>query len=340
MDICGILVMFRKFVFQERGVRARRIQMNMELIDLRLFVNIAECSNLTRGAEKSYLSPPSASARIKSLELEIGQQLLLRGNKGISLTSAGELLLRQARLVLRQMDFLEEEMVNSEAGHIRLFANTTAVTEFLPEILAAFLSDHPGVTVDLQERLTHDIVRSVLDGTADIGIVSGEVNEQGLETVRFSTDHLKLAVPYNHPLAARKSVVLAETLEFEHIGLHDGSTLLDFLRRQFRRSGYDHTLRVQVRSFEAMCRMVEADVGIGVVPESAARRHERTMDIVLLDLKDDWAIRDRSVLFRDKAALPRSALALIDILIRTEAGGQKKYAKKPNKPAKRLPTST
>ena len=112
--------------------------MNIELIDLRLFKNIAECGNLTRGAEKSYLSPPSASARIKSLEHETGQQLLVRGNKGISLTSAGELFLRQARLVLRQMDFLQEEMTNSDAGHIRLYANTTAVTEFLPEIMATF----------------------------------------------------------------------------------------------------------------------------------------------------------------------------------------------------------
>ena len=297
--------------------------MNIELFDLRLFKNIAECGNLTRGAEKSYLSPPSASARIKSLEHETGQQLLFRGNKGISLTSAGELFLRQARLVLRQMDFLQEEMTNSAAGHIRLFANTTAVTEFLPEIMAAFLSDRPGVTVDLQERLTHDIVRSVLDGTADLGIISGEVNKQGLEAIRFSTDHLMLAIPPSHPLASHKSVELSKTLEYEHIGLHEGSTLLDFLRRQYRRSWYDRTLRIQVRSFVAMCRVIEAGVGIGVVPESAARRHAQTMNIALLDLQDDWATRDRSVLVRDQSALPRSALKLIEMLVQTSAGGHK-----------------
>ncbi|WP_294224175.1 LysR family transcriptional regulator [uncultured Shimia sp.] len=297
--------------------------MKIELIDLKLFKNIAECGNLTRGAEKSYLSPPSASARIKALELETGQQLLFRGNKGISLTSAGELFLRQARLVLRQMDFLQEEMTNSEAGHIRLFANTTAVTEFLPEIMATLLSSRPGVTVDLQERLTHDIVRSVLDGSADLGIISGEINEQGLEAIRFSTDHLVLATPPSHPLASDKSIKLSETLEYEHIGLHEGSTLLDFLRRQYRRNGYDRTLRIQVRSFEAMCRVIEAGVGIGVVPESAAKRHAQTMNITLLDLEDAWATRDRSVLFRDKSALPGSALMLIEMLINSGAGGRK-----------------
>lgn len=295
--------------------------MNIEITDLRLFVNIAECGNLTKGAEKTFLSPPSASARIKTLELETSQQLLNRGNKGVTLTTSGELFLKQARLVLRQFDFLTVEMSNSEAGHIRLFANTTAVTEFLPELLARFLSERPSVTMDLQERLTNDIVRSVVDGTADLGIVSGDIGNEDLEIIRFSTDRLMLAIPRNHPLSNCETVKLSDTLEFEHIGLHEGSTLLDFLRRQFRRKGYDRSLRIQVRSFEAMCRLVEAGVGIGVVPESAARRHVQTMDIKLLALDDDWAIRDRFVLVRDRLALPRAANALIELLVLEGAGG-------------------
>lgn len=295
--------------------------MKIEITDLRLFVNIAECGNLTRGAERTFLSPPSASARIKTLELETAQQLLNRGNKGVTLTTSGELFLKQARLVLRQFDFLADEMASAEVGHIRLFANTTAVTEFLPELLARFLSERPSVTMDLQERLTNDIVRSVVDGTADLGIVSGDVGNEGLETIRFSTDRLMLATPIDHPLVRSATVQLSETLEFEHIGLHEGSTLLDFLRRQLHRHGYDRSLRIQVRSFEAMCRLVEAGVGIGVVPESAARRHVQTMDIKLLELDDEWAIRDRFVLIRDRQALPRAAKALIELLVQEGAGG-------------------
>lgn len=297
------------------------MQMNIEITDLKLFANIAECGNLTRGAERTFLSPPSASARIKALELETGQQLLNRGNKGVTLTTSGELFLKQARLVLRQFEFLTDEMTNAEAGHIRLFANTTAVTEFLPEIMAKFMAERPRVTVDLQERLTNDIIHSVLDGTADLGIVSGDVENAGLEPIRFSTDRLMLAIPGDHSLADRQSVSFSETLEFEHIGLHEGSTLLDFLRRQLRRSGYDRSLRIQVRSFEAMCRIIESGVGIGIVPESAARRHIQTMKIKLLELTDAWAVRDRFVLVRDRKALPRTANALIDLLILEEAGG-------------------
>ena len=297
--------------------------MNIEIIDLKLFINIAECKNLTHGAQKTFLSPPAASARIKALEQETGQQLLIRGNKGVSLTSPGEMFLRHARLVLRQIDFLKEEMRSAEAGHIRLFANTTAVMDFLPEVLATFLSSYPGVTVNLQERLTDDIIRSVVDGTADLGIVAGDINEQGLKAIHFSTDHLILVVPKNHPIADRKSIMFSQSLEYEHIGLHEGSTHLEFLKRQYRRSGYDRTLRVQVRSFEGMCRIIEAGVGIGVVPESVARRHAQTMDITLVKLKDSWATRDRSVLLRDQSVLPHCAQELIEMLVHTAAGGRK-----------------
>jgi len=296
--------------------------MNIELVDLRLFVYIAECENLTRGAEKAFLSPPAASARIKSLEHEAGRQLFLRSNKGVTLTDAGEVFLRQARLVLRQVDFLHAEMINPDSGHIRISANTTALTEFLPEILARFLTDWPGVTVDLQERLTRDIIRSVSDGTSDLGIISGDPKTDNLQVIPFSTDKLVLATAANHPLSKSKDLMFADTLAFEHISLHDGSTLLDFLRQQFRRSGYDKHLRLQVRSFEAMCRLIEAGVGIGVVPESAANRHMATMDISLLNLCDSWAIRTRSVLVRDRETLPRTVSTLIDMLVASSAGGK------------------
>ena len=297
--------------------------MNLELIDLKLFVRIAECGNLTRGAEKAFLSPPAASARIKSLEHETGQQLFLRSNKGVSLTDAGEVFLRQARLVLRQVDYLTEEMVNPDTGHIRISANTTALTEFLPETLAHFLSQRPGVTVDLQERLTRDIVRSVADGTSDLGIISGTPKTDDLDIIPFSTDRLMLATTANHPLSRAQGVKFKDTLEYEHISLHEGSTLLDFLRRQFRRSGYEKHLRLQVRSFEAMCRLIEAGVGIGIVPESAAKRHQKTMNIDLMHLHDAWSIRTRSVLVRDRSNLPSAAQALVDILVEQSPGGER-----------------
>ncbi|CUH62317.1 CysJI operon transcriptional activator [Thalassovita gelatinovora] len=296
--------------------------MHIQLQDLQLFVQIAEAGNLTRGAQRAFLSAPAASARMRALEDQLGAQILYRSNKGISLTKAGETLLHHARLILRQVDFLKDDFAGDDfGGHVRIFANTTAVTEFLPELLADFMAERPQLTVDLQERLTHDILRGIQDGTADLGIFSGEVDAGELEVIRFSTDRLLLATPRGHTLTARPEVRLAETLDYEHIGLHEGSTLLAFLRGLMEKNGYERALRIQVRSFEAMCRLVEAGVGIGVVPESAARRHARTMQLELVRLSDDWALRDRCVALRSRSALPRSARALVEALIQSGVGG-------------------
>jgi DNA-binding transcriptional LysR family regulator len=291
--------------------------MHFDLADLRLFIHIAESPSLTQGARKAFLSPAAASARIKALESQLGSRLLYRDSRGVELTPAGQRLLQHARLIMRQVDYLKSEFTEygtDAAGHIRIFANTTAVTEFLPEVLAGFLAERPGVTVDLQERLSRDIVRGVLDGAADLGIIAGPVQAPGLQVLHFSTDRLVLAVPLGHALAQHKSVSFADTLAYQHIGLHEGSTLLSFLREQVETLGGSLALRIQVSSFEAICRMVEAGVGIGIIPESSALRHSRTMQLATLQLDEAWAVRERSMLVRELDALPGSVRALIDRL--------------------------
>lgn len=291
--------------------------MHFDLADLRLFIHIAESPSLTQGARRAFLSPAAASARIKALEGQLGSRLLYRDSRGVELTPAGERLLQHARLIMRQVDYLKSEFASNgteTAGHIRIYANTTAVTEFLPEVLARFLAERPAVTVDLQEKLSRDIVRGVLDGAADLGIIAGPVEATGLQVLHFSTDHLVLAVPLGHPLASEQRVTLRQTLAYQHIGLHDGSTLLSFLRDHVERLGETLSLRIQMSSFEAICRMVEAGVGIGIIPESAARRHSRTMQLATVELDEPWAMRERSILVRELEALPGSVRALIATL--------------------------
>lgn len=292
--------------------------MHFDLADLRLFIHIGESPSLTQGARRAFLSPAAASTRIKSLEGQLETRLLYRDSRGVELTPAGQRLLKHARLVMRQVDYLKSEFTSygtDSAGHIRIFANTTAVTEFLPEILAGFLTKRPGVTIDLQERLSRDIVRGVLDGSTDMGIIAGPVEAAGLQAIHFSTDRLVLAVPIGHSLATPKPVTLQQTLAFQHIGLHDGSTLLNFLRDHVERLGKNLLLRIQVSSFEAICRMVEAGVGIGIIPESAAIRHNRTMELAIIELDEPWAIRERSILVRELDALPGTVRALIATMI-------------------------
>ena len=291
--------------------------MHFDLADLRLFIHIAESPSLTQGARRAHLSPAAASARIKALEGQLDSRLLYRDSRGVELTPAGHKLLQHARLIMRQVDYLKSEFTAygaDHAGHIRIFANTTAVTEFLPEVLAGFLAERPGVTVDLQERLSRDIVRGVLDGTTDLGIIAGPLEVSGLQAIHFSTDRLVLAVPEGHPLAGEQAVTLAQTLAYPHISLHEGSTLLTFLRDEVEKLGQKLALRIQVSSFEASCRMIEAGVGIGIIPESAAQRHSCTMRLATVQLDEPWAVRERRILVRELDALPGILLALIERL--------------------------
>lgn len=291
--------------------------MHFELSDIRIFIHVAESPSLTQGARRASLSTAATSARIKALENQLGAKLLYRDSRGVTLTPAGEKLLKHGRLIMRQVDYVKSEFAEygSDAfGHIRIFANTTAVTEFLPEVLAQFLAQHPAVTVDLQERLSRDIVRGVLDGSADLGLIAGPVEAQGLEVIRYSTDRLVLAVPEHHPLASRSSIALAETLDYPHITYREGSTLFDLMTSQVERLGRTLPLRIQLSSYEAMCRMIESGVGIGIIPDSAAVRHRRTMRLITVPLEEPWAIRERSLLVRELDAMPGCVRSLMEAL--------------------------
>jgi DNA-binding transcriptional LysR family regulator len=291
--------------------------MLFDLTDLRLFVATAELGNLTRAAERQHLSLAAASARIKALETQAGLQLLQREARGVRLLPPGEAFLHHARLVLHQTEQLRDDLLEYGGGlrgHLRVFANTTAVTDFLPEILPAFLARNPRINVDLQEKPNAQIPRGVLDGRADIGIVAGRVDTLGLEAIHFSTDRLVLVTSRKHRFAKRRRISFAETLDEDAIGMQQGSTLQTFLAQITDNLGKRQKLRIQLGSFDAMCRMIGSGVGIGVVPESAARRNQESMQLALIDLADAWCVRERYLLVRSRAALPIYAQALVDTL--------------------------
>lgn len=291
--------------------------MHFDLTDLRLFVLVADEGSLTKAAQRQHLSLAAASTRIKALEAQSGQALLYREARGVRLTPPGEAFLHHARGVLRQVDRLRvdlQEYGGGLRGHVRVFANTTAVTDFLPEILPGFLSANPRVNVDLQEKPNAEIARGVLDGRADIGIVAGQVDTLGLQAIHFSTDRLVLVTTQSHPFASQKTIAFADTLDEDAVGMQQGSTLQTFLAQVTEKLGKPLKLRIQLSSFDAMCRMIGAGVGVGIVPESAARRNQTSMGLALIELLEPWSVRERYILVRDQEKLPAYARSLIETL--------------------------
>jgi molybdate transport repressor ModE-like protein len=202
--------------------------MHFDLVDLRLFLHVAEAGSITAGAEHAGLSLASASARVRGMEEQAGASLLERGHRGVELTPAGRTLLHHARLVTGQMERMRGELgeyARGLKGHVRLLANTAAAAEFLPEILAAFLAANPSVDVDLDERPSPEVARAVAEGLAEIGIAAAHADFSGLVAMPFRTDRLMLVVPCGHKLASRGRVAFVEALGSEFVGLSGDSAL-------------------------------------------------------------------------------------------------------------------
>ena len=290
--------------------------MHFDFTDLRLFIAVAEAGSITAGADRACLSLASASARIRGLEQQAGIQLLARGARGVQTTQAGERLLGHARLLLQQSERLRGDMAEFSPGnacHLRILANTVAASAFLPELLADYLLLNPQTDIALEELPSTAISQSILDQTADIGIVANHADLRGLESYPFRQDRLVLALPVDHPLAGRASVSFSETLAYDFIGLSDDSALQQHLAQHALRNGGPVRLRARAGSFEVVCRMVTRGAGIAVVPEEIARQWPG-MQVRILALDDTWATRQLSIVVRQLAQLPLPAQRLIAFL--------------------------
>lgn len=265
-----------------------------DLVTLRIFVAVVEAGSLTGGAGRYGISLAAASKRVVELERETGTALLDRGKKGVLPTPAGQTLYRHALRLVADLENLAVAMGDYGRGvraHVRLWANTSAVNGFLVEPLAKYLTLHPTTKVDLEEALSDAVVRAVVSGAADLGIFADNIPAAGLVTAPCDTDELVLLLPRRHPLAGRRRVRFAEAIDYDFIGLERSSSLLRLLGGEAAALGRSLKVRVQVRSFDAMCRMIARGIGIGVLPDTAAEPHVASMKLARVRLQEPWATR-------------------------------------------------
>ncbi len=288
--------------------------MYYDLPDLRLVAAIADSGSLTRAAAQVHLAPSSASHRLTQFEAALGVPLFARHARGLTPTAAGESLLRHARQVFAQLEQMHADLApyaSGVASQVTVFANTNAINCFLPEDLGDFLRDHPQVRVSLEEQPSPAIVQAVAAGQVDIGVVAAENGPGSLETRPYRQDRLVLVVPSGHPLAVQAAASFADVLGEPFVCLHAGSAIHTFMMNHAARLGGRLDVRIQVRSFNAVCRMVAAGVGIGMVPRSSVAAVD---GLKTVEITDPWAPRDLQLCTRSRAALSPAAAALFDHL--------------------------
>jgi len=261
----------------------------------------------------------SASERIRGMEEAAGVALLERRHRGVALTPAGRAVVHHAQLMLQQFGRLTAELsgyASGVKGRVRLLANTSALSEVLPEALNGFLAENPGIDVDIEERPSEEIVRLVADALVDIGIVADIVDFAALEVFPFATDRLVLIIPQHHRLSRRRRIHFRQVLGEEFVGMVATNALQRHLALHAMQAGQPLKLRARLNSFDAIGRMVENGIGLAVIPETAALRCEKTMAIRIARLADPWSLRRLHICTRNAGELSSPARQLTAYLIR------------------------
>lgn len=292
--------------------------MQFDFRDLEHFVAVAETGSIARAAERCHTVASAVSKRLSDLEESFGTPLLLRGAKGVELTPAGHALLARARGVLHQAEQIADEMHRHAAGargHVRVFANISAIVEFLPAALAAFLAKYPDIHIHLEEHVSSSIAAAVADNLADFGIVSDLTGIDGLSLRPFRNDELVVVLSPDHPLTGRSTLSFAEIAQQPLVGLHANSSLHHLLARAAADAGRSLNIRIRVTSFDAVCAMVAAGLGLGIIPKAAAAAYSSQLRLATITLKDDWAKRQLLICTRSDEPLHGAAQQLLDHLL-------------------------
>ena len=296
--------------------------LHIDLLSLRLLVCAADTGNLTKAAEKTNMTVSAASKRLAELERATQCALFVRLPRGLELTAAGRGMSEHATSILEgvhRMACDASDYAVGVRGHVRLFANTSAVIQFLPNDLAIFLTSNPNVRIGLEEALSDAIIQAVADGKADIGIFADNAPAEILHKRLYRKDQLVLLVPTDHPLATEKTMAFVDTLDYDYVALNQGSSLLRRITDAAVSAGKMLRVRIQVSSFDGICRMIEAGLGIGILPIASVRPGLLGQRLRAIPLTDDWATRSLFVGISKDTKLAPEAANLFEYLTQVEA---------------------
>ncbi|MES2715499.1 MAG: LysR family transcriptional regulator [Pseudomonadota bacterium] len=293
-----------------------------DLVTLRLFVAVLDAGSLTAGANRFGISLAAASKRIAELEQHCGIALLQRGQRGVLATREGQTVHRLAIEVIARLEQLAQSVDDFRAGateHLRLCANPSAFGGFLPGVLARYAAQHPNVRIELEDLLSEDAIRAVHKGDCELAVIGDNLPCDGLETIACHVDELVLLVPRQHALAGQQRVPVAQALAFDQVALARSASLTRKVIAAAEAAGLTLRIRVQVRSFDAMCRMVACGLGLAVLPRLAADLYARALDLAVLGLQGADMERRLVLALRQRALLSPAARAFV-VMIEADAG--------------------
>ena len=294
----------------------------IDLATLDLFVLVCESGSIAQAALQGGLAASAVSKRIAELESLARTALLQRHARGARPTPAGELLLRHAQAILLDVEHLRddlEEYAQGVRGRVRLSANASAVEQFLPEDIAAFMQQHADIRIDLRQATSRKVAQAVRDRIADLGVCSPSDEASGLESLPYRRERMVLVMPADHPLARYGELAYEQTLDHPQVGLRDSSIVQETLSHEARAVRRMLRQRIEVDSLSAMCSMIECGLGVGVMPEGAYRRLGAAHHLRATPLTDPWAERSLNLYAVRFADLPSPARRFVAALSNSQS---------------------
>lgn len=292
----------------------------LDPLSLQLFLHVVELGTIALAAEREHISAAAVSKRLSELEHQLQTQLLVRTNKGVEPTPAGQALMTLARSALHELDQVWAQMqsfATGVRGLVRICSSLSAIVQFLADPLQSFAAEHPTVQLLLEEKTSSLVPKAVAENAADIGIYMPVVAVPGLQTFPFRSDQLVLITPPGHPLEASRQVRLRDALDYEFVGVHAGSYIDVALSRTAQEHNCQLKVRIRVTSFDALCVMVSAGLGIGILPEAVANRNRATIPLSIVRIADPLARREFLLAVRSLDALPVAAQMLVQHLLKS-----------------------
>jgi len=286
--------------------------------ELSAFVEVARWSSFSRAAEKLFVTQPAISAKIRSLEEEVGARLFDRSGGKVSLTAAGKAFQKYAEEALaarRAIIASLAEMERVPRGEIVVGANEATCLHILPEVFAQFKKQYPRVSVSISRLERAKILESVIDNSVDFGVVALPVDDTRLTVVPIHRDELVVIAPPRHPLARMAEVRLEEMVKFPLLLPKVGRTR-DTIERLFAERRLKPEISMELDSSELLKRFVAAGVGVGFIARSSVLEDVRAGVLKALPPSGAAIRRDLALAFRKDKALSRAALAFIDIAVK------------------------
>ena len=291
----------------------------MHIETLKVFCDLVDLESFSLAAEHNFITQSAVSQQIRALEEKFKRRLLerIRGRREVKLTPAGEVFYRESKLVLDAYEHLNESLrgvVGKIGGTVKVATVYSVGLHELPAKVREFMTKFPAAKIDLEYSRTTRVVRDVLNGTVELGVLAFPEPRRGLTITPMPDNLLVLIAPPDHKFAKRKKIKVTELNGEEFVHFERDVPTRKAMDKIFKANNVEVKKVAEFDNIETIKRAVEVGFGLAIVPEPAVIEARNAGTIAVIELAEKYWIRSVGVIYRSDRALSLAAKKFVDLL--------------------------